>query len=318
MSFSTFRIHMPFIIPPTLLEAIQKGTAYMSIWMYVIREMEDAIEDCQIGCSTASGENECNSDPVHAWDEAVAFYTGSLEGQDGSGSGVLLHALADKRCENFYTCGTLGSKELTGTSYVNTEVLRQFLDGQRKLNEGRCEEAIPNKERITQLMSIPLIQGTLRYAFIQGSEVSSDAKAEAEGATFAAAVLPLVHSCSEIDAELIYTSMQLRKTDKPDFKAVKEAFERNYDCMNIKCEEVGGLYDPVKGDYFPDAKPCGSSKRGRRSRSESGGLDDNQKLAIGLSVGGIVVMAIIVYLTGCCGPKAASPEMSSTGEGELS
>jgi hypothetical protein len=44
-------------------EAIKKGTAYMNVWMYVIREMEDALDDCKAGCIN------CNDDPVHAWDE---------------------------------------------------------------------------------------------------------------------------------------------------------------------------------------------------------------------------------------------------------
>ena len=60
--------------------------------MYVLREFEDAIDDCDVG----SIDNNYGS--AHAWDEGVAFYTGSLEGQDGSGSGQMLHALADKRC----------------------------------------------------------------------------------------------------------------------------------------------------------------------------------------------------------------------------
>ena len=298
------------------IEAIQKGTAYMSVWMYVIREMEDAIEDCKRGCSTTN--TNCNSDPVHAWDEAVAFYTGSLEGQDGSGSGVLLHSLADKRCENFKTCGTLERPTMKGTSYVNTEVLRQFLDGQRKLSEKKCEDAIVNKERITELMSIPLIQGTLRYAYIQDTKVNVDNKAEGEGATFAAAVLPLVHNCSAVDAELIYNNMKVKHTVKTDFKTVKEAFERNYECMNVKCEEVGGLYDPVAFAYFPNAKPCPSSRKGRRRQSNGQGLDDTAKLGLGLSAAGIVVLAVIVYLTGFCGPKAAPPVMASSGEGQLS
>jgi len=41
--------------------------------MYVIREMEDAVADCKAGCEY------CNDARVHAWDEAVAFYTGSIE-----------------------------------------------------------------------------------------------------------------------------------------------------------------------------------------------------------------------------------------------
>ena len=83
---------------------IKKGTAYMTIWMYVIREMEDALDDCKEACTI----EDCNDDPVHAWDEGVAFYTGSLEGSDGSGSGKLAYALADKRCANFKTCGDMG------------------------------------------------------------------------------------------------------------------------------------------------------------------------------------------------------------------
>jgi hypothetical protein len=37
----------------------------MSVWMYAIREFEDALDDCQEGCTI---EN-CNDDPVQAWDE---------------------------------------------------------------------------------------------------------------------------------------------------------------------------------------------------------------------------------------------------------
>merc|ERR1719261_1162090 len=59
------------------IECAKKGSAYWNVWMYVIREMEDAVLDCKAGCI------DCNDDPVHAWDEAVAFYAGSLEGTDG-------------------------------------------------------------------------------------------------------------------------------------------------------------------------------------------------------------------------------------------
>merc|ERR1712224_147611 len=79
------------------IEIAKKTSAYMNVWMYVIREFEDAIEDCKMDCI------DCNDDPVHAWDEGVAFYTGTLEGTDGSGSGKMIYALADKRCTNFGT-----------------------------------------------------------------------------------------------------------------------------------------------------------------------------------------------------------------------
>jgi len=55
-------------------ECVKKGTAYMNIFMYVVREFEDALDDCKSNCIN------CNDDPVHAWDEGVAFYSGTLEG----------------------------------------------------------------------------------------------------------------------------------------------------------------------------------------------------------------------------------------------
>jgi hypothetical protein len=46
-------------------------------------------------------------------------------------------------------------------------------------------------------MAIPLVQGTIRYALIRSTELGSGEMAEADGATFAAAVLPIVYACDE-------------------------------------------------------------------------------------------------------------------------
>ena len=93
------------------VEAVKKGTAYMAVWMYVVREFEDAIDDCVTGSITA------NYGSVHAWDEGVAFYAGSLEGTDGSSSGKMVYRLAEKRCANFKTCGAAGDAT-SGTAKV--------------------------------------------------------------------------------------------------------------------------------------------------------------------------------------------------------
>jgi hypothetical protein len=261
-------------------EAIKKGSAFMNIWMYVIREMEDALDDCQEGCTI---EN-CNDDPVHAWDEAVAFYTGSLEGSDGSGDGVLIRQLADKRCENFKTCGDLADLE-TGIAHVNIEIFRQFRDGARKITAGDCSAARANKEAIEQLMAVPLIQGTLRYAYITETEPYSE-KAEAEGATFAAAVLPLVHACNEEAAQTIYNNMKVGQNGSANFGQVKQAFESTYGCLNVRCEDVGGLWDSAGGQYMSGAEPCGSSSSN----------DKNVGLIVGLSLGGIALVGILIVV----------------------
>ena len=103
-------------------EVAQKASAYMSAWMYAIREFEDAIDDCTAGSLTANGGS---SGPVHAWDEGVAFYVGSAMSVDdlyGSATGstisaldtkgFLAYTLANKRCKNFRTCGYNVSRDI--------------------------------------------------------------------------------------------------------------------------------------------------------------------------------------------------------------
>jgi len=214
--------------------------------MYVIRELEDALDDCERGCDT----DECNEDAVHALDEAVAFYSGSLTVTE-NGNGILLYALAEKRCANFLTCED-------GEARVNTNIFTLFRRMQNNLVTEDCTAAREDKEAITKQMYVPMIQGTLRYAYISGEEDDQSEKPEAEGATFAAAVLPKVHKCSPADAAIIYDNMRIAQSTPVDFVAVKEAFERNYDCLGITCEDVGGLGDGEL--YFDKAAPCGVSE----------------------------------------------------------
>ena len=48
-----------------MVQYIKKGTAYMNVFMYVIREYEDALGVCDSSCV------DCNSGSVHTWDEGV-------------------------------------------------------------------------------------------------------------------------------------------------------------------------------------------------------------------------------------------------------
>jgi len=225
-------------------ECAQKGSAYWSVWMYVIREMEDAVADCKAGCEY------CNDARVHAWDEAVAFYTGSIEDKNGNEGGKFLYRLAEKRCKNFKTCEG-------GEAKVNKKIRKYFTDGKRLLNQGKCNEIHSIKEKIIDLMSIPLIQGTLRYAYkIARGEGSP--KEKAEGIAFLGSIIPRLDSCSKKDAEIVHKHMWFKgdmKTSKDGFKTVKEAFQRNYPCMNVKCADIGGHIDETD-EYLKDFRPC--------------------------------------------------------------
>jgi hypothetical protein len=235
--------------PEARLQGVKKGSAYMNVWMYTIREMEDAIDDCESGCKL------CNMDPVHAWDEAVAFYSGSLEGTDGSGSGKMLYALADKRCENFKTCS---GGSASGTSQVNIDIINQFKIGQHALNDGKCGDLPAIRDKIISLMTVPLVQGSLRYAYKSAQLNGKTPKNLAEGAVFAAAVLPLISSCNAVAAKTISDNMKIDSAYPmgTGYAAVKSAFESTYSCLGITCEQVGGI---VLNDeaYSEGAAPCG-------------------------------------------------------------
>ena len=240
-------------------EAAKKGTAYMSALMYVIREFEDAIDDCKY-------DNITNTyDAAHAWDEGVAFYTGSLEGTavGGNAAGKLAYRLAEKRCANFNTCGPTGT-EATGVSKVNLDLFTLFAEGQVALTQSQCAAVRPILEKVTSKLFVPLIQGALRYAYMMSTDGPGGSgtnaagsptllKQNAEGAVFAAAVVPMVANCSAADAQIIWDNLKLGAGATTNKLAVKAAFERNYACMGIKCADVGALSEAKAGDLFGTA-----------------------------------------------------------------
>ena len=256
--------------------------------MYVNRELEDAVDDCENNCPTES----CNDDQVHAWDEAVAFYTGSIPKSSGKG-GVLLYTLAQKRCENFGTCVQEG--ENAGMASVNAQIFQKFDAGKQHLQKGKCSVAKDTVKEITNLMTIPLIQGTLRYAHIIGEQNQDSEKARAEGAIFAASVLPVLHDCSASDAQTVYDNMKAGNTATPDFNAVKSAFEKNYECMGVFCGDVGGLLSADGTTYFEGAEPCGSeSANGGSPTSPNGSSSAAFQSGVAFAAGLVGIVAALL------------------------
>jgi len=235
-------------------ELIKTTTVFMIIWMKVIERMENAISKCRPGCVE---DNSCNTGSINSWDEAVAYYTGSLEGLDGSGNGVLLYAEADKRCVEFRTCGE-NYDSLSGTSGVNIDVFRYFELGQSALGSGECEEARAFKTSIEQKMLIPIVQGTLRQAWAFSAELSSQVS-WGKGVGYLFSILPIVNYCNADVPVTVAANMQTEYTGGvvTDVFAVKAALELTYDCLGITPLEVGGLWDFTTDYYFPGFEPGG-------------------------------------------------------------
>jgi len=209
--------------------------------MQVIQSMEAALDDCS---------NDA-ADNAKAWDEAVAFYVGSLTKVSRGQSGNFLYTHAQRRCRNFQTC------DGNGDAQANADIMEQFQLGQSHIFGKRCSDAREAKNRIVEQMTVPMIQGTLRYAYMMDRDNVVDSRAQATGATYAASVLPLVHKCNPVDAQIIYSNMRVGHSGRPNFDLVKAAFERSYKCLNLSCMDVGGISGA--NGYMPGAAVCDDS-----------------------------------------------------------
>ena len=139
---------------------------------------------------------------------------------------------------------------------MNTELFQLFDNGRDWLQQGRCSSVRPLVDQIVSLMTVPLVQGALRSAY-KNSQAGTDMatpKSAAEGATFSAAVLPLVHRCNAASAAVVSDNLKFglfpsgRTADTSrysDFAAVKSAFEDVYACLGITCAQVGGLIQAI-------------------------------------------------------------------------
>ncbi len=245
-----------------LRDVIKKSILYQNIFMYVIWEMQDAINDCQ------SGTPDNNYNSVHAWDEAVAFYTGYNEGTAEGGDnllespsddndGCLLFNLAESRCKNFGTCtADYDLNPEAGYSSVNSRMFAKFTTAKNELISAHsadstfsCSDAYTAKDEIASLMLVPLIQGTLRYLYKTDSAINPDTsgatfkKENGELFAFSAAIQPFVSNCSTLAGKALY-DRSFNEDMTHNFASHKASLESVYKCLGITCADVGALCDP--------------------------------------------------------------------------
>ena len=265
-------------------EVIQKGMIYLNIFPYVIWEMQDAINDCNAGSLADNTQSYCSSSDtycgqsVHAWDEAVAFFAGSLEsvtkgGVTGYSGGYLQYYLADKRCENFGTCTAsydTNPDEYAGESKVNEEIIALFQRGEDEISAAvditsttsaaaktKCDVPAKTMEEVATKMLVPFIQGTIRYLYKTQTTSGRTAKQAGELFAFASTILPFIHAVDPAAAKMLYTHVWEMPADPADdvntLADIKSAIEATYPKLGfgagigtIKCSDIGQLGSPTK------------------------------------------------------------------------
>ena len=231
--------------------------------MNVLRELQTAVEKCSL----------------HSLDEAVAYYHGVDDN--------FYNDLANLRCSNFGTCHS------DGDAKVNSKVFAYFNEMQNYIRNDKCKEAGLLVEEIARQMWIPMIQGTLRYAWILSDQNPSSfitSKGhQASGAIFAAGILPMLEKCNAVSSDIVYRNMKVRETGViDDFPAIKTAFETCYKYLGITCDDVGGIMNEERTDYAsPLTRPCIDS---HSAKASSGG--GKGKLVIGILFLILFVVAI--------------------------
>jgi hypothetical protein len=247
----------PSISDTARAEGCEKGAQYLVVWYYVVHEMEEGIEDCK-----------ANINGIH-WDEAVAFYTGSIPGEDGFERGVLNYGLAEKRADNFGTA-TAADDDVGYDSLVNQKVFSLFENGRDFYIARDCTNMEATKDKIVHQMMIPLIQGTLRYLYF--ADTTETEKARAELSAFSSAMLPIVDFYSPAAAQSLADNSAITSTNivPNGYASVKANIETTYADMGLTCAEVGGLVsNTYQSGYYPGMEPCVDASTSSSGSSEA-------------------------------------------------
>jgi len=294
-------------------QAIMKGVLYLNVFMYTIWEMQDAINDCN------AGDLDINDGAVHAWDEAVAFYTGSLEGtlvggKYGlySGTAYMMFTLAEKRCINFGTCtDDYDGNSRAGYSAVNDKIfadferMKAYLVPNSTSQTFNCENAYTGKDRIVSQMLVPMVQGALRYLYETDSRIEPNGATEKELGelwAFVTGILPIIDYVDPSVADDLYTYTWGQDMSGDDFASMKIKLESTYAGLNITCDDIGTLCDKSfslgcipysDGERSFDTSKCLAAST---STSSSDDDDDNDGILIFLIIGCVVLFVVCLVL----------------------
>lgn len=218
-------------------ELVPKLSAFVSTWMYVVREMANAVAQCNAGETDLA---------AHSWDEGWAFWSGSAaiatgaqaQANGGGKDGFLGYSLAAKRQPQFASAVDFSA---------NAALLGSFEQGKVQLLGEMCGEAAATMEQAVTVMRVPLLQGLLRYVVLVKQEPSD--KQLAEGRAFAASVLPSLHQCNPAAGDLVHKHM-FERDDSYDVDELVAAVRSTFACLGVTCEQVGSLVDDDSGEVI--------------------------------------------------------------------
>jgi len=237
-------------------ESAKKINQYTTALLEMYQLMEKAVQEVKGGCisyvNKNSGEMPCHN-ATDTWDNAAAV-------QDGP------NYLGTKRCKNYLTCGWDYNNTDT-IAIANQKVLNLFQVGQSAIRTGDVVGVKGIIKLIQSAQLVSYIQGVGRYAQkiadFDPPCVMDFNKEYAEGMAFSTGMLPQLYQCDRSAALTVDKTFQLKAGNCfPDVVSTKDftiedflgVLRKNYQCLGVTCEDVGGLWDGEK--YYAGAGPC--------------------------------------------------------------
>lgn len=266
-------------------ECAQKGAQWQNIWMYVLRELYDAVDDCE---ANLRNDNEFSDGSVKAWDEGWAFYYG-VDGTDG----VLGYSLAEDRSKEFKTF-------TEGKATVNFKLLALFTNGKNALEAAQASDCAAVRQQIAEMIpyfNIPIIQGAIKYAYLADPTLNGDVtKAWSEGYAFSRAILPQINKYSRDAADLITANFdpQAASPVKDGYLRVVEAFESVYPQLGVTCEDIGAFHEDDVDLRVRQCISSGSAPGAPAEPVDKGSSSLSGGAIAGIVIGVLAVVAIVV------------------------
>lgn len=240
--------------------ALFLGTVVLHVWMAIVRELDYAVRSCGVPCSESTNKF-CADNAIGHLDAAAALYAGSLQGPSHSSEGgVMVYALANLLASQMRTAKWAGN-EVRGPAYVNLELFWRMGEMQTALSKQDCTRANREKNEMIKIMKVPLAQGILRNSWVRVFETAATEAvrntAEARAATYAAALLPLLHACDATAAQTVHEYTRVGgDIDEIGYDELRQVLEKQYSCLGITCAQVGGVWSNRRSSYEAGGEPC--------------------------------------------------------------
>jgi len=186
----------------------------------------------------AEADKTGKHNPKQSFDNFIALYVGAGQTLAPDWDGDMLYELAQAGGGLFDTTDT------EGEAFVNSDVRELYQQIQRLMSEEKyCErdETIENLwylvNKIITRMSIPMVQ-MLIHSMKQEDQAD-------KVRMYSLAVIPRLSQCRPSIHSKLKDYLLDKKYKRSDFPRIVDLLQQSYDCLGIKCDDVGAYRDGV-------------------------------------------------------------------------